>query len=94
MNYYVLEYEVVPDFVNRRAPLREAHLKMVYDAQARGEVLMAGAVGDPPDGAVIVFKSESEATAETFARADPYVTHKLVTAWRIRQWHVVAGREA
>src|SRR5262245_9084674 len=76
-NYFVLQYEVVDDYVRKRAPFRDEHLKLVRDAHARGEILLAGALGDPPDGALLVFRSPTTATAEAFARADPYVLHGL-----------------
>ena len=93
MHYFALTYEVVPGFVDRRMAYREAHLKRVRDAHERGELMMAGAVGDPPDGALLVFRGESAAIVETFARTDPYVTEGLVTAWRVRPWNVVVGAE-
>ena len=93
MPYFALAYDVVPGFVDRRLAFREAHLKRVRDAHDRGELMLAGALGDPPDGALLVFRGESAAVAETFARADPYVTEGLVTAWRVRPWHVVIGGE-
>jgi uncharacterized protein YciI len=93
MNYYVLEYHVVDDFVNRRVPHRPAHLQLVKEAHVRGVLPLAGAVGDPPDGALLVFRGESAQVAEDFARGDPYVTTGLVTSWRIRPWNVVVGRD-
>ena len=91
MPYFALTYDVVPGFVDRRMAYREAHLKRVRDAHDRGELVMAGAVGDPPDGALLVFRAESAAVAETFAKTDPYVLEGLVTSWRVRPWHVVIG---
>ena len=94
MNYYALLYEVVDDYAARRVPFRDEHLGLVRQARARGEVVMAGALGDPPDGALLIFQAETRATAETCAQADPYVRHGLVTAWRVRPWNVVVNREA
>jgi len=91
MNYYVLEYDVVDDYANRRMPFRQFHLQKVRDAQARGELRLAGALNDPPDGALLVFRSDSPSTAEDFARTDPYVINGLITSWRVRPWTVVAG---
>ena len=55
MGYFVLRYdEVVEDYVTRRAPYRAEHLRLLRDAHTRGEVLMAGAVGETPDGAIII----------------------------------------
>jgi len=89
MPYFAVEYDVVDRFVERRAPFREAHLALVRAAHARGEIVMGGAVGQPPDGALIVFRVTTAAEAEEFVKHDPYVTQGVVTRWRIRPWHVV-----
>ena len=94
MKHFALLYDVVSNFVERRMPFREAHLLRVRDAHARGVLLLAGALGDPPDGALLVFRADSAAVAEDFARADPYVAEGLVTAWRVRSWTVVIGADA
>lgn len=94
MPYFALEYDVVEDYANRRAPFRDQHLRLVRAAHARGDVTMAGALGDPPDGALLIFQSDTSEVAEAFARADPYVTNGLVMNWRVRPWQVVVGREA
>jgi uncharacterized protein len=91
MKYFALTYHVVPGFAEKRMVFRETHLKRARDAHDRGELLMAGAVGDPPEGALLVFRAESAAVAEEFAKADPYVTEGLVTSWRVRPWNVVIG---
>lgn len=94
MAYFVLRYDaVVDDYVNRRAPFREAHLGLIRDAKARHEVVMAGAVGDPPDGAIIVFRGDSADAATAFAHNDPYVTQGLVLSWRVQPWNVVVGAQ-
>lgn len=91
MNYYALEYEVIDDYVNRRAPFRQLHLSLIREAHARGELRIAGALGEPPDGALLIFRSDSPSAAEEFARRDPYVVNGLITSWRVRPWNVVAG---
>lgn len=92
MSYFVLRYDqVVDDYVERRAPFRAEHLGLLRDAHARGEVVMAGAVGETPDGAIIVFRGDSPEVAEAFVRIDPYVTNGLVLSWRVQPWNVVVG---
>ncbi len=91
MSYFVLIYDVVDRFADRRMPHRPAHLAKINEALARGELVMAGALGNPPEGALIVFKAESADVAERFARVDPYVTEGLVTRWRVLPWSVVVG---
>lgn len=89
--HYLLLYDVVSDYVERRAALRDEHLTLAWKAHARGDLVLAGALADPVDGAVLVFKGDSPAAAEAFAAADPYVRHGLVTRWRVRAWRTVAG---
>jgi uncharacterized protein len=89
--YFILLYEVVDDFINRRAPFRPQHLKLVEDAHRRGELVMAGAFADPVDGAALVFRGNDPSLASRFAENDPYVTNGLVTNWRVRGWNVVVG---
>lgn len=91
MAYFALFYDVVDDMINRRVPYRPAHLEHVRAAHGRGEVVMGGAIGDPPSGALIVFQTASARVVEDFAAADPYVLNGLVTAWRVMPWTVVVG---
>jgi uncharacterized protein YciI len=89
--HYLLFYDVVSDYLERRAAYRQAHLELASAAQQRGELLLGGALADPVDGAVLLFEGDSPAVAENFAKQDPYVTNGLVTGWRIRAWTIVAG---
>jgi len=93
MRLFALTYDVVPGFKDRRLPFREAHLQLVREAHDRGLLLLAGALGDPPDAALLVFRGDSAAAVEEFARADPYVREGLVVSWRVRPWNVVVGAE-
>jgi uncharacterized protein YciI len=92
--YHMLLYDVVDDFINRRAPFREEHLGIARAAAERGELFMAGALTDPVDGAALVFKTDNRAVAERFAENDPYVKKGLVKSWKVRQWVVVIGGES
>ena len=89
--HYLLFYEVVDGYVNRRVPFRSAHLALAREAVARGELVLGGAFANPPDGAVLLFRGSSPAVAEAFARQDPYVTNGLVTRWYVREWTTVVG---
>jgi len=87
--HYLLFYEVVDNYVEKRAPFREAHLKLANAAHERGEIVLAGALADPSDGAVFIFRSQQ--AAEDFAKSDPYVLHGIVKDWRVRRWMTVIG---
>ena len=93
MPHYALFYEVVDDFIARRRAHRDEHLRLAREAHARGELVLAGALADPADGALLIFQGESPTAAEAFARQDPYVKNGLVTAWKVRNWTVVVGNE-
>jgi hypothetical protein len=93
VGYYALFYDVVSDYVARRGAYREEHLRLARAAQARGELMLAGALGDPADGALLVFRVADRAIVEAFAREDPYVVNGLVVRWQIRAWTVVIGNE-
>jgi uncharacterized protein len=91
--YFMLLYEVVDDYLERRVPLRDEHLALARAAHARGELLLAGAFAEPADGAALVFRADDASTVEAFVRADPYVAQGLVTSWAIRPWTVVIGAD-
>ena len=88
--YLVLEYALAEDYLERRAALREEHLALARAAHGRGELLLAGALPDPFDRALLVWTAPRE-VVEQFVAADPYVRHGLVTGWTIRDWNVVVG---
>lgn len=94
MAYYALFYHVVDRFVERRTPFREAHLSHAQKASSRGELVLAGALAEPADMALIVFRAESSDVAREFAEKDPYVRNGLVQRWEVRPWNVVVGEYA
>lgn len=85
----LLFYDYVEDIVERRAPHREEHLALVRRFSEAGRIVMAGAVGDPPSGALFVFAGDEPEVARAFAAADPYVAAGLVSSQRIERWNVV-----
>ena len=94
MGYYTLLYEAGDDYVARRAAFREEHMEMARAAYQRGELVLAGALGDPVDRALLVFRGESPDVAFRFAQHDPYVRNGLVKKWEVSPWHVVVGEAA
>jgi uncharacterized protein YciI len=92
--HYLLFYETAPDYLARRAEFRSEHLAMAWEAHARGELILGGALAEPVDGAVLLFEGDSVEVAERFAAADPYVRNGLVASWRVRPWSTVVGEGA
>lgn len=95
MKHFLLSYTLAPDYLERRPGYRADHLALAQAAESRGELVLGGAVaglaGEAPDEALLLFAGEEAAAVERFARADPYVTNGLVTAWRVREWVTVVG---
>lgn len=87
--HYILFYDLAADYLERRGPLRPGHLSLVKEAHDKGDLVMAGALAEPADGAVLVFRSRE--AAEAFAAADPYVLQGLIRDWRVRTWMTVLG---
>jgi uncharacterized protein YciI len=92
--HYLLMYDVSDDYLSRRPAFRDAHLAHAWAAADRGELLLAGALAEPVDGAVLLFDGDSPAVAEAFARDDPFVKAGLVVRWRVRPWQTVVGPQA
>ena len=92
--HFLLFYEAAPDYEERRKPFRAAHLQHGRAAVERGELVLAGALANPIDGAVLLFRGDSPAAAEEFAKTDPYVVNGLVKKWYVREWTTVVGPDA
>jgi uncharacterized protein YciI len=87
--HHILFYDYVEDMVGRRVPHRDAHLLRIAAGREAGQIVMAGALGDPPRRAAIVFGDVEREVIESFVAADPYVIAGLVTRWRVELWNVV-----
>jgi uncharacterized protein YciI len=94
MGFYLLEYALVDDYLARRASFRDEHLALAREAHTQGHLFLAGALAEPPDRAVLVWRTDDRSVVERFAGDDPYVRHGLVVSWSIRPWTVVIGDEA
>jgi uncharacterized protein len=89
--HYLLFYELADDYLARRSEFRDEHLNLAWRASERGDLVLAGALANPPDGAVLLFKGDSSEIAEKFAKSDPYVTNGLIKRWHVREWTTVVG---
>lgn len=89
--HYLLFYEVVEDYIERRKPLRAAHFEHAQKAYDAGRLMLAGALDEPVDGAVFVFRAADPAAPARFAENDPYVLGGIVKSWRVRKWNTVLG---
>jgi uncharacterized protein len=95
MKHFLLFYDYVPDYLDRRTPYRQAHFAAATAAAERGELFLAGACTDAgaPIG-VLVFQTTDRAIVENFAKNDPYTQNGVTTGWRVREWTTVLGKDA
>ncbi len=92
MSHYLLHYDLAPDYLERRAAFRDAHLALAWRSADAGSLILGGAVGDPVESALLLFADAASAAA--FAVADPYVLNGLVRSWRVTPWLTVVGNDA
>ena len=64
MSYHLLEYALVEDYLARRDAFRDAHLALARAAAERGDLVLAGALADPPDRALLVWQAEDPSVVE------------------------------
>ncbi len=89
--HYLLTYELAPDYLDRRGEFRDEHLKKAWEAQQCGELVLAGALDEPADRAVLLFDCKSPEPVLLFAATDPYVINGLVKSFQVRKWNTVVG---
>lgn len=89
--YYILFYKTIENYTELRTPYRAVHLALAQKMRDEGKLILAGALEEPADGAVLIFSGDSPDDAEAFAKNDPYVRNGLITEWYIRKWNVVIG---
>ncbi len=92
--HYVLFYEFAPDYLQRRASYRAEHLRLAWAAHERGELVLGGALGDPPDRGMLLFDCDDAEVPLRFAQSDPYVTNGLVLRHSVSPWTTVVGKGA
>ena len=92
--HFLMFYDYAPDYLERRSAFRDAHLQRAWQAEARGELVLGGALADPADRGVLLFQCDSADIPASFAKDDPYVQNGIVTAYSIRPWTTVVGRSA
>lgn len=93
MNYYILTYDTTPTYLEERTKYRKEHLERAKQSQNDGHLVMGGALEEPADKAILIFKGENEDAVKEFAENDPYVKNGLVKKWYVRKWNVVVGNE-
>lgn len=91
--HQLLIYDLADDYLERRAAFRSAHLALAWQSADRGDLVLGGALTEPANQAYLLFKGDTSAAAEAFAKADPYVANGLVKRWQVRMWNTVVGAD-
>lgn len=89
--HYLLIYDLADDYMERRKEDGNEHIRLLWEAYDRGDLVLGGALVEPVDQGLYVFTGDSPAVAETFAQNDSYVRRGLVKSWKVRQWVTVVG---
>jgi uncharacterized protein len=92
--HYLLIYDLADDYLARRAEDGDEHVQLLRAAYERGDLVLGGALIEPLDQGVYVFKGDSSAVAEQFAQQDSYVRRGLVRSWKVRTWMTIVGEGA
>jgi uncharacterized protein YciI len=82
-------YELAGDGLAKVPQHMQAHGERLAQFHSRGVLLMAGPYGNPPLGAVAVFTDA--ASAEEFARDDPFMLHGVVGKCTFQPWDEMFG---
>ncbi|SDR80078.1 YciI family protein [Christiangramia echinicola] len=77
MNYYILSYKLADNYLKDRGQYRAEHLGMAKEATERGELVLGGAMDDPADEAILIFRGDDDRTAKAFAENDPYLKKRI-----------------
>ncbi len=85
--HYLLLYEVVSHYRTRRMGHRSEHVEHARRAVERRELVLGGALANPIDGAVLLFRGWSPAFAERFAAEDLCVQGLVAGKHQMRQTH-------
>jgi len=88
---YILQYDLVENALEKRAPYREAHLAVFAKQVQSGNIILGGAVDHPPTGSLTVFRNLTANDIEEIVQQDPYFINGLVTKYTIKPYIAVAG---
>ncbi|MFQ5828494.1 MAG: YciI family protein [Candidatus Methylomirabilia bacterium] len=85
MIVYHAAITTAPDYLERRAPHRRAHLERLLDLRAHGLVIGGG---PSPDGktADIFYRTREPDQVTSLLEEDPYYTHSAWTGYRLRSF--------
>jgi uncharacterized protein YciI len=89
--HYLLIYDLADDYMARQKEDGGEHMRLAWEAYDRGEMVLGGALLEPLDQGIYLFKGDSPAVAEQFAQRDSYVRRGFVKSWKVRPWLTAVG---
>jgi len=89
--YYILIYHTADNYIENRKPYRSKHLQLLEIELKKKHIVLGGALSDPADQAVIIWRVEDKKIIEEFVNNDPYVKNGLISKYEIRSWNIVIG---
>ena len=66
--YYILFYKTVENYIERRLPYRDEHLKYANDAHKKGTLIMAEAMAEPSYSAFLYSKGTAPTLLKTLQK--------------------------
>ncbi|MFO0592130.1 MAG: YciI family protein [Polyangiaceae bacterium] len=94
MKTYAVFTHFVENAAEKRAPHREAHLAHLRELHAAGKLVLGGALQEPMDQGLLVFRAESKEEILALLATDSYAQNGIWTKIVIREWTVVVGNPA
>lgn len=88
---YVLQYDYVANALEKRQPHRQAHLALINKQVEKGNVILGGAVNNPPTGGLLIFRNLTAQEIEQIVQQDPYVVNGVVEKYSIKPYMAVTG---
>ena len=89
---YVLEYKYVENIVEKRAPIRGAHLEYANKFVNENILVAGGALVPTFAKGMLLFRTNDIEVVNNFAKNDPYVQKGLVTNFEVSEWSVAVGK--
>jgi uncharacterized protein len=88
---FLVTYRYVPGMEERRTPHRAAHLEWLRELHAAGRLLLAGALQDPVDTGVLIFRAPDGYTVRQLLMQDPYARAELIVEVSVRPYGIAVG---
>lgn len=88
---YVLQYDYVENALEKRQPHRQAHLALINKEVEKGNVVLAGAVDNPPTGGLLILRNLTRENIEQLVKQDPYVINGVVKKYSIKPYMAITG---